>query len=98
MNRLCTLSIVTMLVSLGGQSSPAYGATGEIEEIVVTARQRSESLQDTPVTITAVSSETIERLALNNLDQISDIVPNLTVSYGSSGASSTVDSWKLPRS
>lgn len=61
-----------------------------IEEIVVTARQRSESLQDTPITITAVSGETLDRLALNNLEQISDHVPNLFVSYGSSGGSATV--------
>ena len=65
-------------------------ATGVIEEIVVTARQRSESLQDAPVTITAVSGETLDRLALNNLDQLSDHVPNLYVSYGSSGGSATV--------
>ncbi len=64
--------------------------TGVIEEIVVTARQRSESLQDAPVTITAVSGDTLDRLALNNLDQISDHVPNLYVSYGSSGGSATV--------
>ena len=79
--------VVTVAVWL---AFPLYAATGVIEEIVVTARQRAESLQETPVTITAVSSETIERLALNNLDQISDIVPNLTVSYGSSGGSATV--------
>lgn len=73
-----------------GLSTPVLAASGVIEEIVVTARQRSESLQDTPVTISALSSDTIERLALNNLDQISDHVPNLLVSYGSSGGSATV--------
>lgn len=69
---------------------PALAASGVIEEIVVTARQRDESLQEAPVTITALSSDTIERLALNNLDQLSDLVPNLLVSYGSSGGAATV--------
>ena len=84
--------IATILVAttLSWTVPPAFGAAGVIEEIVVTARQRSESLQDAPVTITALSSDTIERLALNNLDQISDQVPNLLVSYGSSGGSATV--------
>ena len=41
----------------------AVAATTEIEEIVVTARQREETLQDTPVAVTALSSNTIERLA-----------------------------------
>ncbi|MDH3641320.1 MAG: TonB-dependent receptor [Gammaproteobacteria bacterium] len=79
-----------LLIALAFMPTPLLAASGVIEEIVVTARQRAESLQDTPVTITAVSDETIERLALNNLDQISDIVPNLLVSYGSSGGSATV--------
>ena len=69
---------------------PVLAASGVIEEIVVTARQRDESLQEAPVTITALSSDTIERLALNNLDQLSDLVPNLLVSYGSSGGAATV--------
>lgn len=81
---------VSMLPTLLIPSSPSVAESRALEEIVVTARQRSESLQDTPVTITAVSGETLDRLALNNLDQISDHVPNLYVSYGSSGGSATV--------
>jgi len=78
------------VVCLGLIAPPAIAQTGIIEEIIVTARQRDESLQSAPVTITALSSDTIERLALNNLDQISDLVPNLLVSYGSSGGAATV--------
>ena len=68
----------------------ALAESGVIEEVIVSARQRDESLQDAPVTITALSGDTIDRLALNNLDQMSDHVPNLLVSYGSSGGSATV--------
>jgi iron complex outermembrane receptor protein len=79
------------LSSVALPTAPTFAAeTGTIEEIVVTARQRSESLQNAPVTITAVSGDTLDRLALNNLDQISDHVPNLFISYGSSGGSATV--------
>ncbi len=77
-------------VLLGLTAPPAIAQTGIIEEIIVTARQRDESIQSAPVTITALSSDTIERLALNNLDQVSDLVPNLLVSYGSSGGAATV--------
>jgi len=78
------------VIVMSGLTTPVWGASGVIEEIVVTARQRTESLQHAPVTITALSSDTIERLALNNLDQMSDLVPNLLVSYGSSGGAATV--------
>jgi iron complex outermembrane receptor protein len=90
MNHQVTGLWACALIVASGLASPVWAASGVIEEIVVTARQRSESLQDAPVTITALSSDTIERLALNNLDQMSDLVPNLLVSYGSSGGAATV--------
>jgi iron complex outermembrane receptor protein len=40
---------------------PAMGQTS-LEEIVVTAQKRSESLQDVPVTMTALTAETLEKL------------------------------------
>jgi outer membrane receptor protein involved in Fe transport len=82
--------IATTVTSMAAPPVLLAAEGGFIEEIVVTARQRDETLQETPVTITALSGDTIERLALNNLDQLSDMVPNLLVSYGSSGGSATV--------
>lgn len=84
-------SILAMLVAAAGLL-PASGVAQDlvIEEIIVAARQRSESLQDIPAAISAVSADTMERLALNNLEQIANVVPNLRISYGSSGASSQV--------
>ena len=36
-----------------------------MEEVVVTARMRAESLQDVPVTVSALNSETIERYQID---------------------------------
>jgi len=48
-----------------------------IEDILVTARRKEERVQSVPVTITAVSSQTLERLGIQRPDKLQDIVPNL---------------------
>lgn len=56
--------------------SPVY-ADLALEEIVVTARKRAENLQETPVAITAFSSEGLERRGISDISQIGDFTPNL---------------------
>ena len=52
-------------------------ATGE--EITVTARKRSELLQDVPISITAFTSKTIRQRAIYSLDNLAQQTPGLTV-------------------
>jgi iron complex outermembrane receptor protein len=61
------------------------GATG-IGEIVVTAQRRSESLQRVPVSVTAVSAETLKAQNLNDLTQVSRAAPSLQVGVDNSFA------------
>ncbi|WDA35454.1 TonB-dependent receptor [Sphingobium sp. YC-XJ3] len=50
---------------------------GGIADIVVTARRRQESLQDTPIAISAVSGDSIAARGLDNVTQIGDFTPNV---------------------
>lgn len=84
------LPLISIAISASLFSPQNQAQEANLEEIVVVARQRPESLQDSPTAISAVSRETLERLALNNLEQVANVVPNLRISYGSSGASSQV--------
>lgn len=59
-------------VTLGNE-----GNGSEISEIIVTARRREESLQEVPTSIGIATAETIERLNLNNLADISQTIPGL---------------------
>jgi iron complex outermembrane receptor protein len=55
----------------------------QLEQITVTATKRVERLQDVPVAVTALTSDTLER---NNVREIADLVklsPALQVTYGS---------------
>jgi iron complex outermembrane recepter protein len=46
-------------------------------DIVVTARKREESLQDTPISITAFTAESLEERAIGDIQQIGNLTPNL---------------------
>jgi iron complex outermembrane receptor protein len=58
-----------------GQASRGVG----LEEIVVTARKREESLQQIPIAITAFSAESIERADIGDVRDISKLAPNITL-------------------
>ncbi|MFO7325380.1 MAG: TonB-dependent receptor [Pseudomonadota bacterium] len=51
--------------------------SAELEEIVVTARRREESLQDTPVAVTVVTAEMLERMQIEGTTDLDRIAPNL---------------------
>lgn len=64
--------------------NPGY-AHAQLEEIMVTARQRTESLQDVPISVSAVSGEFIVRNGVQRLEDLSTAVPNLVVREGFAG-------------
>ena len=50
-----------------------------IEEIVVTARKRSENLQDVPAAVSAFNAEQLEERGIDNIVEIARLTPNITV-------------------
>ena len=69
--------IVTLIFHTGhAQESSSSGYI--LEEIVVTARKREESLQDTPVAISAFTAQELEYRQISSTDQLGDITPNVT--------------------
>ena len=57
----------------------------QLEEIVVTATKRAASLQDVPLSITAVSGETLELMGAESLLDFAVKVPNLAMAYEADG-------------
>jgi iron complex outermembrane receptor protein len=74
-------------VTLGaGESRAADGADiaveppgSGIEEIVVSARRREESLQDVPVAVSAVSGAELERAFVTDTTQLAQFAPNVVL-------------------
>lgn len=69
------------------------GATGKsdfaLQEIVVTARRRSEVLQDVPQVVDAVTPEALAKYNIQNFQDISTLVPGLTLSTNNTGTGAT---------
>ncbi|MFB3079390.1 MAG: TonB-dependent receptor, partial [Lysobacterales bacterium] len=49
-----------------------------LEEVVVTAQKRAESLQDTPVAVSAFTAATIENQRIDDISQIAGFTPNMS--------------------
>ncbi|TQV82668.1 TonB-dependent receptor [Exilibacterium tricleocarpae] len=57
--------------------TPSYAI--EIEEIVVTARKRPESLQEVPIAVTAITERQIERAGMERPADFIGTMPNVTI-------------------
>ena len=64
----------------GGGAAPAPAANSNtVGEVVVTAQFREQSLQKTPLAITAVNSQMLENKSQTNLFQVAAEAPNVTL-------------------
>ncbi|MXO61224.1 TonB-dependent receptor [Altererythrobacter salegens] len=63
----------------GTSATASSDTAGGSNEIIVTAQFREQNLQDTPLAITAVNSETMEAKSQTNLVQVADSAPNVTL-------------------
>ena len=52
----------------------------DIEIIVVTAQKRVENIQEVPISIASFNGEQIDRMALRQLNEVAEFVPNLKMS------------------
>jgi outer membrane receptor protein involved in Fe transport len=50
-----------------------------LEEVIVTAQKRAESLQDVPISVSAIQGEQIEQAGIPNMAALADYVPNLHI-------------------
>lgn len=67
------------LPAAAAQEAAADEDSGAIAEIVVTARKRSESIQDVPASIQAVSQAQIQSLNVSSLSDLNGTTPNASI-------------------
>lgn len=61
-------------------TAPAWGQEFIIEEIIVTASKRPQTLQEIPVAVTVVNADTLEKAQIIDIKDLQSIVPSLRVS------------------
>lgn len=76
---LATASSHTAIAQTAPAQTEAEQNTGGIQDIVVTARRSSESMQSVPVAITALSGQFLERQNMTDATALPLIAPNLTI-------------------
>ncbi len=89
---------VAMFSAAAAMAAPASSTAGaspsarpEIEEVVVTATRRAETVQDVPINIAALSGDAIQQQGLSDIADIAAFVPGLhVVDQGARGASRIV--------
>jgi iron complex outermembrane receptor protein len=80
---LLTASIPWSIARSDNATGDEATSTNSLEEVVVTARKREESVMRTPVTIDVVTEKQIEDLKIVDLYDLSQtLAPDLKVSYG----------------
>jgi len=61
---------------------PAPAADESVNQVVVTAERRAESITNVPISITAISSSTIEKFDIQDFADYAEQVPNLSFGLG----------------
>ena len=67
------------IVSFASIALVSQNAFAALEEIVVTATKRAESIQDVPVSVSAISAEQMETLGITDMEDLSLYIPNFEI-------------------
>jgi len=73
-----TMKSLAPALALALQCAGAFAQAPALEEVVVTATKRAESLQDIPVTVNAVTADTLQDAGVVDLADVAQLVPSLT--------------------
>ncbi len=96
--RNIVFTMVFALISFSGYSfqlsaQEESANTIGVEEIIVSARKRSESIQDVPVAVTALSVEQVERGNIQRVQDLEKLSPNVEMydmAFGGGGMSAAI--------
>ena len=89
-HRSRALYLFPLLLGLSGLPSPGANAqqnaapaqgvrSSSIEEVIVTARRREESMQDTPIAVSALSADSMRDRGIRDMGDLSKSVPSLQI-------------------
>ena len=75
LSAICLLALPPLLLM------PTAG-WAQLEEVVVTTRRRTESLQDIPIAVRAISAEEIQRAGIRDLADVAKLTPSVSFDSG----------------
>lgn len=69
--------LLPIAIAIGATASSSFA---QLEEVIVTAQKREQSISDVPVSITAITRDTIEMLGIASAQDIGALTPNVQIS------------------
>ncbi len=85
-NRLSSRAARAGLILIGaGAIAPAFAqdagreATSALEEVIITAQKREESMQSVPIAVTALDAAQIEKSYARDIQDVENLAPNLII-------------------
>ncbi|PLW83307.1 hypothetical protein CWI75_07870 [Kineobactrum sediminis] len=85
LGRRALMIAVSLVVSMGNRAALAQTSSEQsamLEEVVVTARKRQESLQDAAVSVTALTADMIEARSMESFNDLNNYAPNIELNNG----------------
>lgn len=86
---LASVSLLSISVPAFAQEATPAEESGSGNEIIVEARRREENIQDVPLVINAVTSETVDKLNIRSASEITSVVPGLSLTVNANGIGSS---------
>jgi iron complex outermembrane receptor protein len=78
--RIVNRRVAPLVLAVGLCAHPALYAAPVLEEVLVTATLRTESLQDVPVSVNAMAGEKMQEAGIDKIEDLQAYVPNLSMS------------------
>ncbi|MBB5186572.1 MULTISPECIES: TonB-dependent receptor [Zhongshania] len=75
-------SLLSLTMPALAQTEASTGKKLQLEEVLVTAQKRVESLSDVPVSVTALDGDKLQKAGISNLSDLSDYTPNFKMVEG----------------
>src|SRR5947207_8993963 len=73
-----------------GSADQSGASSGGIEEVIVTAQRRTESVQDVPITIQALTSDTLTQLNVSTFEDSLKFLPNVNITGSGPGQDNVI--------
>ncbi len=79
--------IALAIAALELTTAAAISQAQQLEEVVVTARKKTESLMDAPLSVAVVSGDRMDELGMTNMEQVAGKVPGLQLGRAAQSSS-----------
>ena len=71
--------LIGLWLGAAGTNYAAHAEPRQLEEVLVTAQKKTESLQDTPIALDAFGEQALEREGIGNVGDLANNVPAMTI-------------------